>query len=702
MKLKSIQLKIGVWAGICLLVTSGVIVTYSVWTMSKVDRATHTDAIESATEQVAAVASDCSNRIKADLEVSFSTARTLAEALSGIKDTVDPMDLNRDQVNGMLKTILMRNPQILGIYTCWEPNTFDGLDSQYVDAPGHDATGRFIPYWNRNAQGQIACEPLIEYEVDGAGDYYLLPKRTKQECMIAPYVYPVQGQPTLITSVVVPIIANNTFYGIAGIDLSLEFLQKLADNTDDMFDGAATIAMISNDGTLTGVTGRPELVGKHMEEVYPDYGEYLKSIQAGQTLAQMANGRLETFAPIRPGRTATSWSISVNIPEDVVTAKADIRSKKVVADMWLLVGIGFVCVLVALALLWFVARSIARPIVTVTDMFRDISEGEGDLTVRLDAYTEDEIGRMAIYFNQFVEKLQGTMSEVATNTTALATTSEELSSSAEGMTTSIQEMNIQSTGAASSIDEFSQSLTNVASGAEEMSSTVSTVATAIEEMSASLSEVAKSAAAGSQMSADADSKARAAGTTMSALNDSSMGIGKVIDTINDIADQTNLLALNATIEAASAGDAGKGFAVVASEVKELAKQTANSTGEIGRFIGEMQSQTSDAVNATSAISTIIEELNSTVQTISSAVEEQSATTNEIAQSVGMASQAATDISSNILKASTGSTEVSQNIKSLSSESAKVKTGADRANSSSNDMAEMASRLRTLVGQFKTG
>ncbi|MCP4547494.1 MAG: methyl-accepting chemotaxis protein [bacterium] len=346
------------------------------------------------------------------------------------------------------------------------------------------------------------------------------------------------------------------------------------------------------------------------------------------------------------------------------------------------------------------AKSISKPIGDLVGSLQDMSQG--DLTARINVMSQDEIGRLADHFNNFAGKLQNTIKEIATNTSSLANTSENLSNGAAEMTSAATEMNSQSTSASGTVVQLSSNLTNVASGAEEMSSTVSTLAAAIEELSASLTEVAKNCSNGSKMSADADGKTRLAGKTMSILNTSAEEIGKVIGTINDIADQTNLLALNATIEAASAGEAGRGFAVVANEVKELAKQTAQSTEEIERFIKEIQGKTGEAVIAIEDISKIIDELNVTVQAIASAVEEQSATTSEIAKGVSGASEAATDISRNIQEASTGSTEVSRNIDEVRSMSSDVKAGADMSNSGSTELTEMALHLRGLVDQFKTG
>lgn len=397
------------------------------------------------------------------------------------------------------------------------------------------------------------------------------------------------------------------------------------------------------------------------------------------------------------------WNWVVGFALDQKTMLAPVKKVEKSMTGFQLVILGFlvaIALVLNVILVFFIRALFTRPLKQAELALKDISEGDGDLTARLEVKREDEVGKMAIYFNAFVEKLQRIIGEIAENTAHLAATSQELAANASEMTEGSQNMNSQSTSAASAVEQLSSNLTNISSGAEEMSSTVSTVASAIEEMSASLSEVAKNCADGARMSSEADGKSRAAGNTMNTLNASAEEIGKVIETISDIANQTNLLALNATIEAASAGEAGKGFAVVANEVKELAKQTAQATEEIERLINEMQDKTGDAVKATSAISETIGGLNSTVQTIAGAVEEQSATTNEIAQNIGGASQAATDISRNIQEASTGSNEISQSIQGVQLSAQGVNAGAQQTNTSSAELAEMAARLQALTGQFK--
>jgi len=344
---------------------------------------------------------------------------------------------------------------------------------------------------------------------------------------------------------------------------------------------------------------------------------------------------------------------------------------------------------------WFTGRLSA-----VSEGIKDIAQGEGDLRRRLTLGNNDEVGELAKWFNVFAEKLQNIIKEIVGNTQTLSSASEEFSSVTVQIANNMEKMTVQSNTVASATEQATANVNNISVAAEEMSTSVSTVATAIEEMSSSLTEVSKNCQKESNIATNANSHAKSTRELMERLGVSSREIGKVIDVINDIADQTNLLALNATIEAASAGEAGKGFAVVANEVKELAKQTAQATEQIGKRIEEMQGSTTSAVTAIEEITTIIDEINTISHTIVSAVEEQTATVNEIAKNMGGASQAATEIAKNVGESAKGLIEVSSNIQGVNKTATDTSSGIGDIKQSSQELAKLAAGLQKIVNQFK--
>lgn len=261
---------------------------------------------------------------------------------------------------------------------------------------------------------------------------------------------------------------------------------------------------------------------------------------------------------------------------------------------------------------------------------------------------------------------------VADTASQLAAASEELTATSTQLAANAQKTTDQSHSAAHA--------------SEQVANGVQSVSTNTEEMTASIKEIAKNTVLGSQKTKDSLKKAQETTVIMGQLGDSSKQIGSVIKVISSIAQQTNLLALNATIEAARAGDAGKGFAVVANEVKELAKQTAKATEEIGAKVGLMQESTDSAIEAIGDISQAVEEINTISMTIATAVEEQTAVTNEVSRVVAESTRAVDGISSTV--------------KSVSEAAAQSSTGASQLLEASRSLSQLAMKLEQLVRRIE--
>ncbi|WP_231713857.1 methyl-accepting chemotaxis protein [Desulfosarcina ovata] len=357
-------------------------------------------------------------------------------------------------------------------------------------------------------------------------------------------------------------------------------------------------------------------------------------------------------------------------------------------------------ILMGIAMAWFIGNSIIRPVNAAVDGLKDIAQGEGDLTMRLAATSRDEVGELARWFNIFIEKLQGIIKDIAGGVETLSSSSTELSAISEQMTQGITNVTDKSNTVSAAVEEMSANMNNMAAALQEQATNANVVATAAEQMSATIGEISQNAEKARGISDEASHKASSASTNMDQLGAAADAIGKVIETITDISEQVDLLALNATIEAARAGEAGKGFAVVANEIKELAKQTAEATGDIKEKIEGIQGTTNMTVGQIGEITQVITDVNGVVATIATAVEEQSAATKDIATNVAQASQGIQEVNENVNQSSTVSAEVSQDIAGVSVSMNEMSTSSSQVNLSAQELSKLSESLKQMVDQFK--
>jgi methyl-accepting chemotaxis protein len=538
---------------------------------------------------------------------------------------------------------------------------------------------------------------LVDYETDGAGDYYLIAKRSNQEVIMNPYHYKVGGKDVLMTSLVVPIHSSNgKIVGVAGVDIALDNLQQLVDTIHPYQTGYGFL--VSNDGQIVGHP-KKDLIGTKLGSLGENMKKEIEAVTSGleYTSMKMTSGSKELsysiYSPFTIGSSKTPWSLSISVPMKTVLKEAD-------AIMTFIIIALIISIIVILTLVFYLISLLTKPIVQMSTMLKDIAEGEGDLTKRLPVTSKDELGDLALWFNTFIIKLQTIIKDIAGNTSILTISSEKLSTVSNQIASNAQEMTAQSSTVASSTEEASSNVNSISAATEEMSLNISTVITAVEEMNASLTEVSRNCQNESQISSKANNQAKSTQEMMERLGISAEEIGKVVVVINKIAAQTNLLALNATIEAASAGNAGKGFAVVANEVKELAKQTAKATSEISDKISDMQNNVLCAVTAIGDITKVIEEINLISQTIMSAVEEQSATIGEIAKNIGGTGHVASEIAKNVGESAKGLSEIASNISGVNYAATNTTNGVNQVKTSAEELMSLAGELKKIVGQFK--
>lgn len=348
-----------------------------------------------------------------------------------------------------------------------------------------------------------------------------------------------------------------------------------------------------------------------------------------------------------------------------------------------------------------IALGISSGLKNLIHSFRDVAEGEGDLTKRIAVHSKDELGELGTLFNVFLGNLQEMIKKIAGNSLAVNDSADSLTALSSQMNERARDTSMVANNVAAGAEEMTTNLQAVAAAMEQSTTNTAMVASAAEEMTATINEISTNAERASAITGEAVQQAHKATQRMAELGVAAAAIGKVTETINDISDQTNLLALNATIEAARAGESGKGFAVVANEIKDLAKQTAESTRHIKAQIESMQSTTAVTVEEIERIATIINQVNELVAIIATAVDEQSKATGEIATNIAQASQGLQEVNENVGQSSVVAGEIASDITKVSVTAVEITQSSDQVRERAQQLQEMAIELKDIVSRFRT-
>jgi methyl-accepting chemotaxis protein/methyl-accepting chemotaxis protein-1 (serine sensor receptor) len=519
--------------------------------------------------------------------------------------------LDRTYHERILHTTLVENPDLIGTWSVWEPNAFDGKDAQFANTPVHDKTGRFIPYVHRLPdRHEIEVRALQDYDAPVLDDYYVQSLRRKQPVLIEPYADTVGKRKVLMTSITLPFLQNGRALGVIGGDLALDELQRRIGKIHAPFGGriavlsAGRLYVYNTDRRLLGTRAPKPASGVTIIHD-PQAGEVMRVESNvnfpnvdGSWIVQLDLPMANVLAPARKVELAMliaavalmgllAWQLRrtahrvVGVPLEAVRAEmaalagGDLTThRQAAADTQEIAQMHA-------ALEVFRDNAIAKRTVE-EDQVRAVAAlaqslariAEGDLTATVDGQFAGVFQQVQNDFNMAMQRVGMAFSAVSDSTLAVNTGSEEILAASRDLASRTEQ---QAVGLA----QMTQSIRDITDQADQATGSA-------RQASQVIGEFRKEIEAGGSV-------IRRAIDAMNGIERSSAEIVDIITVIDSIAFQTNLLALNAGVEAARAGEAGRGFAVVASEVRALATRSSQAAADIKTRIGASVTQVQTGV-----------------------------------------------------------------------------------------------------------
>ena len=536
------------------------------------------------------------------------------------------MPLSRSQINSLIQAQLAANSNISSMYTQFEADGYDGNDLGYQDSNAdYNAlkSGSLEIYWVRDRQ-----KKLVQFRIENSqekyvttlnefglreAEWYLCAKDSKKPCAMEPYMYEIEeGYSELMTSLTAPIVINNQFRGVVGVDVNLPKFQVLTDQlSQSLFAGAAKVTLLSEIGLIVGSSHYHEKTARQLTDE--------------NNILETANDFVISKS-INISASGNQWQFIIELPKDIALARATALVSEL-EDSFASINtqqiiLALIVTLLATLIMAWIIKSIVQPLYELRNRIDNLASADGDLTQQLKLETHAELIALSGGFNLFLQKLRDMINElknVSNEVRDSSATSEQISRDTNQQT-SQQQLEISSVVTAT--NEMSATSHEVARLAQSTADGARRSQEIIQKSQASLSIAVDGVRNLSNDMGDASK-------SISQVAARSEDITRIIDVIKAIAEQTNLLALNAAIEAARAGEQGRGFAVVADEVRSLASKTQNSTDEINSMIQSLQLEVSKAVtiidNSSSKAEESVEQTNQAFSSLSEVVE----TTNSI-------------------------------------------------------------------------
>ncbi|NLQ22063.1 methyl-accepting chemotaxis protein [Shewanella sp. S-1] len=622
-----------------------------------------------------------------------------------VESTAEELPLKRDRLELTVAAVLKKNAQVSSMYAQFEPNGYDGLDTEFLNInSSHSVTtsGALEVYYTRDDNGTVAHQQvedssekyltsLNEFGIRDA-EWYLCGKETLKPCLMEPYLYEITpGNKALMTSLTVPVLKRKQFIGVVGVDLNLPVFQTLIDKlSKSLYDGQAKVTLLSTRGLVVAASHYSKKARPLAESINPAIASQIISLHKNS--GYMVNDdEIIVAYPIKIPLANAEWSLVIQVP----TAQAYKSSIVLNNDMdematslgSLLLMVGVVVSIAAVITISLVIRSIISPLKMIQGRVEHLASADGDLTQSIEVDSHAELIALAKGFNSFIYKLKNLIAELKTLASRSQEESQASAKIAQLTRDSVNRQYGEIESVVTAVNQMSATALEVAKASEQTAAETEAMSRNIRHSEESLTKAMGFVATMSKESMEAK-------LAVSKVADSSMNISRILEVISSIAAQTNLLALNAAIEAARAGEQGRGFAVVADEVRALASKTQSSTNDISTLIDALQkevqsasgiidkgaeraqmavSQTEQALNSLNSMVSQIEEISGQVTHIAAAAEEQSAVTEEVNRNITGISDSASELARLAGEAQQSSVVLASLVKQQHEQLGKLKT-----------------------------
>jgi len=664
-----------------------------------------TDMAEQNARNVTAVTA---GYIKGYVEVPMDLMRGYVDLMIHIHEIL-PAAQRREVVNFMLNMIVVENPDYIGAWAVFDPNTLDGMDAEFRGTTGNDANGKFISYWT-NDNGRISLSNLENYQ---NSPYFSVPYRTGEEAVAEPYYENIGGREVLITSVCIPIVREGRVIGVAGIDIELRDIQEMVGRIRPF--GSGTSGLYSPTGMVLA-SAEESKIGRNLQDVSTDmYGNLLpkliNSLKNGDAFYETFysgehNARLIAItSPFYMGEDKSAWSAVAIIPESVITSS-------IMRMVTVLIILGVLILVAITIIILVIANSITSPLKKMEKVFEFI--GDGDFTHDTEAKGNDEIGNIGRALNTTLIKIRGLIGTIKSESVELSEIGTELSSNMNETAAAVNEINanIQSIkgraiNQSASVSETNATMEQITINinklnehVEKQTTSVAQSSSAIEEMLANIQSVTQTLARNmdnvnqlENASEVGRSGLQEVSQDIQEITRESEGLLEINAVMENIASQTNLLSMNAAIEAAHAGEAGKGFAVVAAEIRKLAENSSAQSKTISTVLKKIKGSIDKITVSTDNVLQRFEAIDKHIKTVSdqeenirNAMEEQGQGSKQILEAIGNLNDVTRQVKGGSSEMREGSGEVireGKNLEIITQEITggmnEMATGADQIN-----------------------